>query len=69
MELTTIEDWKKEARYLYMLLQETFEMWTELQIHVQDKVTPEPKVIDQMIEGSWKVYCIEKNLKPEDYQI
>ena len=68
MKDMTKEEWEKESRYLYLKLKEMHEMWTELQIHIQDKVTPEPKVMDLMIETSWKVYCIENNIKPEDYE-
>lgn len=62
------EDWIKEARFLYMNLKEMHEMWTELQLQIQDRPTPTPKVIDQITEAIWVVYCVEKNIKPEDYE-
>ncbi len=61
------EEWIKESRFLYHQLKELYVQWIELQIQSQDIVTPEVSVINQMVEGSWKIFCIEKNIKPEDY--
>lgn len=62
----TIGEWKKEARYLYLLLKEQYEDY--LYTYLQDQGYKDLTIIRPMIESMWKVYQIEKNLKPEDYE-
>lgn len=65
------EEWQKETRYLYLLLKEQHAHEIRLQIAIQDEgktPTYEP-TIREIVKASWIVYCIEKNIKPEDYDI
>lgn len=68
MKLETIEEWKKESIYLYKLLKAVHREATKMQIMTKTIRVP-GETMDEMLDACWKVYCIEKNLKEEDYKI
>lgn len=63
-------EWMKEARFLYLHLKELHSELSEYGIVAIDMhLTSTPEQIKEAKENLWKVYCIEKNIKPEDYEI
>lgn len=69
MKDMTKEDWKKECRYLYKLLEEVHKEKSEYGIAAIDMhLSSSPEEIEDAKNNIWKVYCIENNIKPEDYE-
>lgn len=71
MKLETIEEYKKETRFLYKLLKETYRKMIECEHTLYAVAGPVISSDDKemLIESSWKVYQIEHNIKEEDYNI
>lgn len=64
-QLETKADWIKEARYLYKLLKERHELGITEQLSSFESMSPEHR--NEIIESTWKVWCIEKNIDPKEY--
>ncbi len=70
MKPETAEDWKKEAAYLYYELKKMHSKMKEYEHAIYSVVgsTIGASTKETLTEGSWKIYQIENNIKPEDYE-
>lgn len=64
-----INEWQKECRFLYNNLKELYEQVADVQIDMISEEEVSKKDKSKMIDTAWNVYCIEKNIKPEDYEL